>query len=306
MKIDSLETLFKQELKDTYDAEKRLTKAIPKMAEATQLGELQEALRSHLRETEVHVDRLERIFAQLGREPRREACEGIKGLIDSHPGRFVGMASVPLQDPTRAGKVLEHAVRDLKFKGGYIGTNVNGNYYGTPDFDPFWAKAQELDVMIVMHPEDVAGADKMNPYGLKLICGNPADSALCFGFLTYSGVFDRFPNLKLCILHGGGFFPYHLGRFDRGWQVRAGARAAKAKMPPSGYLKNIYYDDMIYRLDTIKYLIGLAGVDHIMVGTDYPYDLGDWDAAKKVEELDVSEADKLLMLEGNAKRLLKL
>jgi hypothetical protein len=86
--------------------------------------------------------------------------------------------------------------------------------------------------------------------------------------------------------------------------LRAGARAAKAKMPPSGYLKNIYYDDMIYRLDTIKYLIGLAGVDHIMVGTDYPYDLGDWDAAKKVEELDVSEADKLLMLEGNAKRLL--
>jgi aminocarboxymuconate-semialdehyde decarboxylase len=231
--------------------------------------------------------------------------EGIKGLIDSHPDRFVGVASVPLQDPARAAKVLEHAVRDLKFKGGYIGTNVNGNYYGTTDFDPFWAKAQELDVMIVMHPEDVAGADKMNPYGLKLICGNPADSALCFGYLTYSGVFDRFPNLKLCILHGGGFFPYHLGRFDRGWQVRAGARAAKAKMPPSAYLKNIYYDDMIYRLDTIKYLIGLAGVDHIMVGTDYPYDLGDWDAAKKVEELDVSEADKLLMLEGNAKRLLK-
>ena len=77
-------------------------------------------------------------------------------------------------------------------------------------------------------------------------------------------------------------------------------------MPPSAYLKNIYYDDMIYRLDTIKYLIGLAGADHIMVGTDYPYDLGDWNSAKKVEELDISEADQLLMLEGNAKRLLKL
>ena len=146
----------------------------------------------------------------------------------------------------------------------------------------------------------------MNPYGLKLICGNPADSALCFGFLTYSGVFDRFPNLKLCILHGGGFFPYHLGRFDQGWAVRAGPRAAKAQMAPSAYLKNIYYDNMIYRLDTIKYLIGLGGIDHIMVGTDYPYDLGDWDAAKKVEQLDIPEADKLVMLEGNAKRLLKI
>ena len=191
--------------------------------------------------------------------------DGIADLVKRYPDRFVGMASVPLQDAKRAAKVLERAVRDLNFRGGYIGTNVNGNYYGTEVFDPFWAKAQELDVMVVMHPEDVAGADKMNPYGLKLICGNPADSALCFGFMTYSGVFDRFPNLKLCILHGGGFFPYHLGRFDQGWEVRAGARAAKAKMAPSSYLKNIYYDNMIYRLDTLKYLIGLGGLDHIIV-----------------------------------------
>jgi aminocarboxymuconate-semialdehyde decarboxylase len=119
-------------------------------------------------------------------------------------------------------------------------------------------------------------------------------------------VFDRFPSLKLCILHGGGFFPYHLGRFDRGWEVRAGPRAAKAKMAPSAYLKNIYYDDMIYRLDTIKYLIGLGGVDHIMVGTDYPYDLGDWNAAKKIAQLDIPDADKRLMLDGNARRLLRI
>ena len=232
--------------------------------------------------------------------------EGTKDLIDRYPNRFVGLASVPLQEPTRAAKVLEHAVHELHFRGGYIGTNVNGNYYGTTDFDPFWAKAQELDVLIVVHPEDVAGADKMNPYGLKLVCGNPADSALCFGYMTYSGVFDRFPNLKLCILHGGGFFPYHLGRFDQGWRVRTGTLRAEAKMPPSSYLKNIYYDNMVYRLDTIKYLIGLGGVDHLMIGTDYPYELGDWDAAKKIEELSCSESDKLLMLEGNATRLLKL
>ncbi|HEY7168388.1 MAG TPA: amidohydrolase family protein [Candidatus Binatia bacterium] len=247
-----------------------------------------------------------RLTAEQGESWCRAYNEGIKELMTRHPDRFVGMASVPLQDPVRAAKVLEHAVRNLKLSGGYIGTNVNGTYYNTTNCDPFWAKAQELDVMVVMHPEDVAGADKMNPFGLKLICGNPADSALAFGMMTYSGVFDRFPNLKLCILHGGGFFPYHLGRFDRGWEVRAGLQAAKAKMAPSAYLKNIYYDNMIYRLDTIKYLIGLGGIDHIMVGTDYPYDLGDWDAAKKVEQLDISESDKRLILEGNAKRLLKL
>lgn len=247
-----------------------------------------------------------RLASEHGESWCRLYNEGINDLIQRYPDRFVGMASVPLQDPARAARVLEDAIRDLKFCGGYIGTNVNGNYYNSTDFDPFWAKAQELDALIVMHPEDVAGSEKMGPYGLKLICGNPADSALSIGFMLYSGVFDRFPNLKLCVLHGGGFFPYNLGRLDQGWAVRSGPRAAQAKKPPSGYLKNIYYDDMIYRLDALNYLRNLAGADHIMVGTDYPFLLGDWKAVEKIEALNCSDAEKELMLEGNAKRLLKL
>jgi aminocarboxymuconate-semialdehyde decarboxylase len=247
-----------------------------------------------------------RLTGEQGENWSRVYNEGINDLIKRYPDRFVGMASVPLQDPTRAAKVLEDAIRDLKFRGGYIGTNVNGNYYNSTDFDPFWAKAQELDALIVMHPEDVAGSDKMGPYGLRLICGNPADSALSMGFMLYSGVFDRFPNLKLCVLHGGGFFPYNLGRLDQGWAVRSGTRAAQAKKPPSGYLKNIYYDDMIYRVDALDYLRNLAGADHIMVGTDYPFLLGDWKAVEKIEALDCPDSEKELMIEGNAKRLLKL
>jgi aminocarboxymuconate-semialdehyde decarboxylase len=247
-----------------------------------------------------------RLTGEQGENWCRVYNEGINDLIKRYPDRFVGMASVPLQDPTRAAKVLENAIRDLKFRGGYIGTNVNGNYYNNTDFDPFWAKAQELDALIVMHPEDVAGSDKMGPYGLRLICGNPADSALSMGFMLYSGVFDRFPNLKLCVLHGGGFFPYNLGRLDQGWAVRSGLRAAQAKKPPSGYLKNIYYDDMIYRVDALDYLRNLAGADHIMVGTDYPFLLGDWKAVDKIEALDCPDTEKELMLEGNAKRLLKI
>jgi aminocarboxymuconate-semialdehyde decarboxylase len=247
-----------------------------------------------------------RLSGEQGESWCRVYNEGIRELIKRHPDRFVGIASVPLQDPRRAAKVLEDSIRDLKLSGGYIGTNVNGNYYGTTDFDPFWAKAQELDALIVMHPEDVAGADKMNPYGLKLICGNPADSALCLGFMTFSGVFDRFPNLKLCVLHGGGFFPYHLGRFDRGWEVRRGPRAPQAMARPSAYLKNLYFDNMVYRVDTVDYLRRVAGSDHIMAGTDYPFTLGDWNAVDKIEALDCPDADKELMLEGNAKRLLKI
>jgi len=142
---------------------------------------------------------------------------------------------------------------------------------------------------------------------MRLICGNPADSALSMGYMTYSGVFDRFPNLKLCVLHGGGFFPYHLGRFDQGFKVRSGSRAAAAQSPPSTYLKkNFYFDTLVYRVETLEYLKLMTGTDRLMVGTDYPYTLGDWNAVEKVEAMHCSDAEKLEILEGNARRLLKI
>ncbi len=139
--------------------------------------------------------------------------------------------------PRAAARVLQHAIVDLKFRGAFIGTNVNGQYYNVTDFDPFWAKAQELDIMIVMHPEHIAGAERMTEYGLNVVCGNPADSTLSLGYMLYSGLFDRFPNLKICALHGGGFLPFHLGRFDKGFTTGQKTRPALAKNPPSAYLK---------------------------------------------------------------------
>ncbi|HEY2989382.1 MAG TPA: amidohydrolase family protein [Candidatus Binatia bacterium] len=237
----------------------------------------------------------------------RSYNEGIRELTAQHPDRFIGLAAAPLQDPRRAAAVLEHAISELKLKGGYIASNVNGRYYDSDFFDPFWRKAEDLDALIVMHPEDVAGSEKMGPYGLRLICGNPADTTLSLAFMSYSGVFDRFPNLKLCVLHGGGFFPYQLGRLDQGFAVRRGARAPTAAAPPGEHMKkNLYFDSMVYRVDTLDYLKKVAGADHIMVGTDYPYTLGDWLTVEKIEALDCPESEKLLMLEGNAKRLLKI
>jgi aminocarboxymuconate-semialdehyde decarboxylase len=232
--------------------------------------------------------------------------EGIRDLIKKHPDRFVGLAAVPLQDPPRAANVLEHAVRDLKLSGAYMGSNVNGQYYDSSFFDPFWKKAEELDVLVVMHPEDVAGTERMGPYGLRTICGNPADSTLSIGFMVYGGVFDRFPNLKLCVLHGGGFFPYHLGRFDQGFAVRRGTRSAQASSAPSAYLKNFYFDTLVYRVDTLDYLRRLVGARKLMIGTDYPFTLGDWKAVEKVEALDCCDAEKAAILYENARQLLKL
>ncbi len=227
-------------------------------------------------------------------------------LVKQRPDRFVGMASVPLQDAARAAKVLEHSITNLKYRGAFIGTNVNGQYYNTNDFDPFWAKAQELDVMIVMHPEHIAGAERMGSFGLNAVCGNPADSTLSLGYMMYSGLFDRFPNLKLCALHGGGFLPYHLGRFDKEFVTGRGVRPAQAANPPSHYLKNLYFDTLVYDVDTLDYLRSKVGSDRLMLGTDYPYTLGDWLGAEKVQALNCSEADKESILQGNARRMLKL
>src|SRR2546428_3205080 len=167
--------------------------------------------------------------------------------------RFVGMATVPMQDPVGAASVLEHAIRELKFSGVTIGSNVKGKYFDGKEFDPFWKKAEELDVLMIMHPDSILGSDKMGAYSLRTVCGNPADTTLSVGFMIYSGVFDRFPKLKLALLHGGGFFPYHLGRFDQGMRGGTGSSQIPAKQPPSKYLKNLYFDNLVYRVETVEY-----------------------------------------------------
>jgi aminocarboxymuconate-semialdehyde decarboxylase len=218
-----------------------------------------------------------------------------------------------MQEPARAAKVLEHAVMDLKFCGAFIATNVNHRYYNGKDFDPFWAKAQELDVLILIHPDNVAGTELMGAYGLRLVCGNPADTALSLGFMIYSGIFDRFPNLKICTCHGGGFLPYHLSRFDR--EFETGKQAGRPKdrpqaiqclFKPSTYLKNLYFDTLVYDTETLDFLRKKVGADHVLLGTDYPYKLGDWMCIEKVEALSCSEAEKRAILEGNARKLLKI
>jgi len=232
--------------------------------------------------------------------------EAIMNLVKRHPDRFVGIATVPLQDPPRAARVLEHAIRDRKMSGVTIASNVVGKYYDSKDFDPFWQKAQELDVLMIMHPEWIVGGDKMGAYGLRTVCGNPADTTLSVGYIIYSGVFDRFPNLKLALLHGGGFFPYHLGRFDQGMRGGTGSSQIPAKQPPSKYLKNLYFDNLVYRVETVEYLKRMVGSDHIMVGTDYPFDLGDWMAAEKIQQMNCTEAEREAMLHGNARALLRI
>ena len=157
-----------------------------------------------------------------------------------------------------------------------------------------------------MHPEHIAGAERMTEYGLNAVCGNPADSTLSLGYMLYSGLFDRFPRLKICALHGGGFLPYHLGRFDKEFFTGKGLRPAQAAQAPSAYLKNLYFDTLVYDTDTLAYLRRKVGNDRLMLGTDYPYSLGDWLGVEKILALDAPDADKDAILSATARRLLKL
>ena len=239
--------------------------------------------------------------------------ECVREFLKKYPGRFTAMAAVPIQEPERAARVLEHAVTRLDFRGAYIATNVNHRYYDSTDFDPFWAKAQELDVLVFMHPDNPAGTELMGSFGLRLVCGNPADTTLSLGILIYSGVFDRFPGLKLCTCHGGGFFPYHVSRFDREFLTgqQATRRADRPNAPrcitaPSAYLKNLYFDTLVYDVETLDFLRRKVGAEHLMLGTDFPYILGDWQCVDKVDALPCGEPEKQLILEGNATKLLKI
>ena len=257
----------------------------------------------------------------LGYDLRGEKAESwcrlynqcVSEFLKKHPDRFTAMAAVPIQEPARAARVLEHAVTQLGFCGAYIATNINHHYYDSDEFDPFWAKAQDLDVLIFMHPENPAGTELMGSFGLRLVCGNPVDTTLSVGILIYSGVFDRFPNLKLCTCHGGGFFPYHVSRFDREFLTgkQATRRAdrpntPKCKSMPSAYIKNLHFDTLVYDVETLDFLRRKVGVEHLMLGTDFPYVLGDWQGVDKIESLPCSQGEKAAILQGNAKKLLKL
>jgi len=239
--------------------------------------------------------------------------ECVSEFLKKYPDRFTAMAAVPIGEPVRAARVLEHAVTKLNFRGAYIATNINHRYYDRDDFDPFWAKAQDLDVLVLMHPENPAGTELMGSFGLRLVCGNPADTTLSLGILIYSGVFDRFPNLKICTCHGGGFFPYHVSRFDREFltgkqAIRRADRpnAPQCKSMPSAYLKNLYFDTLVYDVATLDFLRRKVGAEHLMLGTDFPYVLGDWQCVDKVESLPCTETEKETILRSNATKLLKL
>jgi aminocarboxymuconate-semialdehyde decarboxylase len=197
-------------------------------------------------------------------------------------------------------------MKDLGLKGVEIGTNVNGRNLDDPEFLPFFERAAALNAFIFVHPVNTAGRDRMGRYYLTNLIGNPVDSGVAIASMIFGGVFERCPDLHCCFAHGGGIAPYILGRWEHGYRVRPEAADAVPK-PPSAYFKQIYCDSLAHSHAAVRYLVDLLGPEHVVLGCDYPYDMGDEDPVGSIESNPLlNDSEKQAILEENVPRLLGL
>ncbi|HUB95018.1 MAG TPA: amidohydrolase family protein [Stellaceae bacterium] len=242
---------------------------------------------------------------ELGRQTARLINENIAQICAEHPDRFVGLATVPLQAPVFAVAELERAVKELGLRGVEICTNVNGEELSDERFRPFFAKAEELGILIFMHPSGFTDGRRLSDHYFINVIGNPLDSTVAMHHLIFGGVLEDYPGLKIVVAHGGGFLPAYSGRADHAHKYRTDCRTVIKKRPTS-YLRKFYFDTIVFTHHQLEYLAAQWGASHLLLGTDYPYDMALPNAVKFVEGSGLSEADHAAILGGNAARLLKI
>jgi aminocarboxymuconate-semialdehyde decarboxylase len=214
-------------------------------------------------------------------ELSRMVNEDTAKQVRKSAGRFVGLATVPLQDVALAVRELTHGVKELGMRGVVTGSNVNGHGFDEEAFQPFFGKVEELGIPLFIHPNNPAGVERIGRYYLANFLGLPLETTLAAAQLVFGGVLDRFPGLKICLSHAGGVLPFLLGRLEHGQAVRPEARD-HCRQPFSHYLKNFFVDTITFRPDTLRFIVGLMPAGHVFTGTDYPYDMADTDPVGSV------------------------
>jgi aminocarboxymuconate-semialdehyde decarboxylase len=240
---------------------------------------------------------------ELGAEIARRHNDRIADVVADHPDRFVGLGTLPMQDVGRAVAELERIAADHRFPGVAVNTNVEGRDYDHPDFAPFWAKVLELDVVVLLHPSGFAHGTRTADYYLENVVGNPVEMALALSRLVLGGVLDRHPGVKVCAVHGGGFLPFYPERMDHAYDVRPECRTAVGRAP-SSYLEDLYFDSVVFG-NSLPRLIQAVGHDRVVMGSDYPYDMGQDDPVGRIQALVGRRAAQAL-LHDNAARLFGL
>jgi len=223
----------------------------------------------------------------------------------ARPRRFVGLGTLPMQAPDMATRELERCVRDLGLAGAEIGSHVNQWNLDRPEVFAVSEAAQDLGAALFVHPWEMMGSERMPKYWLPWLVGMPAEVALAISSLIFGGVLERLPRLKLAFAHGGGAFPWTLGRIERGFEVRPDLCAVDNRVPPRSYLGRLVFDSLLHDAEALRYLLRLAGPESIALGSDYPFPLGEEVPGRLIEsitELTPEARDSLLA--GTALRFL--
>ncbi|WP_223166418.1 amidohydrolase family protein [Nonomuraea sp. SYSU D8015] len=233
----------------------------------------------------------------------RLAAEGVAEHVAQAPGRLYGLGLAPLQHPSLLMEALEHAL-GLGLKGVEISSHAPGRDLSDPAYEPFWASAAESGAVVFLHPFGCTLDERLDRWYLSNIVGQPVENAVALSHLIFSGVLDRHPGLRLLAAHGGGYLPYYLGRADHGWRTRPDARGCARE--PSSYLRELHFDSLVHDPSALRTLAGVAGRERVLLGSDFPFDMGDPDplAALRASGLPPDLCDAIRG--GNAVRLFDL
>jgi aminocarboxymuconate-semialdehyde decarboxylase len=234
----------------------------------------------------------------------RAANDALAAFAAGSAGRITAVATLPLQDPAAAAAELRRATAELGMAGAEIGPDADGTPLDDPALRPVVATAADLGVPLIVHPYYVAPRPGLEEFYLTNLIGNPLATTVCAARLIFSGVLDELPALRLVLMHGGGYLPYQIGRLDHGHRVRPEARGS-ARLP-SAYLDRFWFDTVTHAPAPLVFLTGLAGVDHVVYGTDFPFDMAAGPLADQLAGTGLSDEDAAAIAGGNASRLFKL
>jgi aminocarboxymuconate-semialdehyde decarboxylase len=252
----------------------------------------------------------------------RRLNDHIAGVVRSHPKRFAGLGTIPLQDPDLAAGELERCVRDLHLRGVQIGTHVDANpHTGRIDtlnldnasLQPVWTVAEQLGAAVFVHPWDMLGKERMPNYWLPWLVGMPAETSLAICSMIFGGVFERFPKLRVAFAHGGGAFPFTIGRIEHAFHVRPDLVAIDNTKNPRSYVAHgnmparFYVDSLVHDLGALRMLLKLFGAQRIAFGSDYPFPLGEAHPGELIKSMkELSAREKAQLLSGTAREFLGL
>ncbi|MBP8917855.1 MAG: amidohydrolase [Chitinophagales bacterium] len=233
-------------------------------------------------------------------ETSRFQNDFIAEVVSRNPKRFVGLGTVPLQDPQLSIQEMQRCMQELGMAGIEIGSHVNDWNLNAEELFPFFEAAEKLNAAIFVHPWDMMGKDKMNKYWLPWLVGMPAESSLAICSMIFGGVFEKLPKLKVAFAHGGGSFPSTIGRIEHGFNVRPDLVANDNKINPRKYLDKFYLDTLVHDPLMLNYLLELCGPNQLAMGSDYPFPLGEHHPGKLIESMPLDNTVKERLLNGTA------